>query len=156
MRSFIGSAHVPAEYEDYLAYTCLVLKGANMDDMKCEVEKLDWQVVAEEVRKEEATLVQEKKCRLPISPIPYLDDIAKAAQRLGYKVDLVRYQIVAYADRNNFCHSGIKSMIHHADFEILAQRIMENKRFLKIIFGLGHFYCLRRWQLVIEQHQPRV
>ena len=58
----------------------------------------------------------------------------KAAERLGYEVGLVRYQIIAYADRNNFCHSGLKNMIHHGDFQILAERIMEDKMSLKIIF----------------------
>ena len=43
---------------------------------------------------------------LPISPTSYLDNMTKAASRLGYDVGLVRYQILAYADRNNFCHSG--------------------------------------------------
>ena len=123
-----------AEYGDYLAYTCSALKTETMNDMIWKVEKLDWQAVAEEIKKEESTLAEERDRKLPISPTPYLDDMAKAAQRLGYEVDLVRYQIVAYADRNNFCHSGLKAMIHHGDFQILAERIMEDKRSLKAIF----------------------
>ena len=65
-----------------------------------------------------------------ISPTSYLDHVTKAAHRLGYDVDLVRCQIVAYADRYNFCHGGIKAMIHHGDLQILAERIMEDKRSL--------------------------
>ena len=79
-------------------------------------------------------MAEERQRGPPISPTPYLDDVAKAAHRLGYEVDLVRYQIVAYAERNNFCHSGIKAMIHHGDFQILAERIMEDKRSLEVIF----------------------
>ena len=123
-----------AEYGDYLAYTCSTLKSESMNDMIWKVEKLDWQAVAEEIRKEETTLAEERDRGLPISPTPYLDDVAKAAQRLDYDFDLVRYQIVAYADRNNFCHSGLKAMIHHGDFQILAERIMQDKRSLEVIF----------------------
>ena len=126
------------EYGDYLAYTRTALKADGMNDMKWKVEKLDWQAVAEEVKKEETTLAEEKRRRLPISPTPYLDDIAKAAERLGYEADLIRYQIVAYADRNNFCHSRIKAMIHHGDFQILAERLMEDKRSLRVIFRGRH------------------
>ena len=122
------------EYGDYLAYTWTALKGDDMNEMKWKIEKLDWQAVAEEIKKEEATLAEEKRRRLPISPTPYLDDIAEAAQRLGYEVNLVRYQIVAYADGNNFPHSGLKAMIHHGDFLDLAERIMEDKKSLKVIF----------------------
>ena len=122
------------EYGDYLAYPCTAFKGDNISDMKWKVDKLNWQAVAEKVKKEETTLAEEKRRRLPISPTPFSDDIAKAAQRLGYEVSMVRYQILAYADRNNFCHRGLKTMIHHGDFQILAERIMEDKMSLKIIF----------------------
>lgn len=47
---------------------------------------------------------------------------------------MVRYQIVAYSEMNSFCHSGIKAMIHHGDFQILAERIMQDKRSLEVIF----------------------
>ena len=123
-----------AKYGDYLIYTCSALKTEGMNDMIWKIEKLDWQAVAEKIKKEETTLAEERHRRLPISPTPYLDDVAKAAHRLGYEVDLVRYQIVAYAERNNFCHSGIKAMIHHGDFQTLAERMMEDKRCLEVIF----------------------
>lgn len=35
--------------------------------------------------------------RRPISPPPSLDDIAKATDRLGYEVDVIRYQFI-YSD----------------------------------------------------------
>ena len=63
-----------------LAYTCSVLKAGSMNDMIWKVEKLEWQAVAEEIRKEETTLTEERDRGLPISPTPYLDDVAKAAQ----------------------------------------------------------------------------
>ena len=123
-----------AEYGDYLAYICSALKAEGMNDMIWKVDKLDWQAVAEKIKKEENTLAEQRSRRLALSPTPYLDDIAKAAHRLGCEVDLVRYQIVAYADRNNFCHSGLKAMIQHGDFQELAERIMEDKRALGFIF----------------------
>lgn len=128
-----------AEYGDYLAYTCSALKANTMDDMIWKVEKLDWQAVAEKIKNEEATLEEEKLCKRvkspsPMSPTPYLNDIAKAADRLGYEVEVVRYQILAYAERNKFCHSGLKAMIEHGDFQHLAERIMEDKRALGYIY----------------------
>ena len=47
---------------------------------------------------------------------------------------MVRYQIIAYAERNNFCHSGIKAMAQNGDSQELAERIMEDKRALDVIF----------------------
>ena len=123
-----------AEYGDYLAYTCSALKTEGMNDLIWKMEKLDWQAVAEKIKKEETTLAEERDRGLLVSSTPYLDDVAKAADRLGYEVDLVRYQILAYAERNNFCHSGIKAMIHHGHFQILAERIMQDKMSLEVIF----------------------
>lgn len=123
-----------AEYGDYLAYACTALKGENLKDMIWKTEKLDWQAVAKRVLEEESTLAEEKLRHLAISPTPYLDDIAKAADRLGCESSMVRYQIIAYAERNNFCHSGIKAMAQNGDFQELAERIMEDKRALDVIF----------------------
>ncbi len=75
----------------------------------------DWQEVARPIEKDERTKAQQEARRLAISPTPYLDDITKAATRLGYDYSLVRYQILAYAEKNKFCHSGIKGMIDHAE-----------------------------------------
>ena len=41
--------------------TRTALKGENMNDMKWKVDKMDWQAVAEEVKKEEARLAEEKR-----------------------------------------------------------------------------------------------
>ena len=119
-----------------------------MNDMKWKMEKLDWQAVAEKVKNEEATLAEKKTRRLPISPTPYLDDIAKAAQRLGYDVGLIRYQIIVYANRNNFCHSGLKAMIQHGDFALLAERIMEDKGSLKMIFRERPSEQIEMWKII--------
>ena len=123
-----------AEYGEYLAYTCTTLNGDAMNDLAWKTEKLDWQAVAEEIKKEEATLEDEMRRSVPASPTPYLDETAKAAERLGHDKGLIRYQILAYADRNNFCHSGIKSMIQDGAFQQLAERIMEDKRALVYIY----------------------
>ena len=130
----MAELRMKAEYWDYLAYTCEALKMDKMNDMLWKIEKLDLQEVAERVKKEETTLAEEKSRRLAPSPTPYLDDIEKAAQKLGYDNSMVRYQILAYAERNHFCHSGIKAMMHHGDFDHLGTRILEDKRSLEIIF----------------------
>ena len=122
------------EYGDYLAYTCTTLNDDIMNDMVWKTEKLDWQAVAEKITDEEATIEDEKRRRVPTSPTPYLDEIAKAANGLGYQVDLIRYQILAYADRNKFCDSSLKVMIQDGNFQELAERIMEDKRALVNIY----------------------
>ena len=87
-----------AEYGDYLAYTCSAfIRTENMNDLVWKIDGLDWQEVVEEIMKEESTKAEEEARRLALSPTPYLDDIAKATSRLGYDVDLVRYQVLVYA-----------------------------------------------------------
>lgn len=149
----MGELRMKAEYGDYLAYTCSTLKAEGMEDMIWKIEKLDWQAVAERIREEEITKAEQKARRLAITPTPYLDDVVKAADRLGYDFDLVRYQILAYADRNNFCHSGLKAMIHHGDFQDLAERLMQDKRSLEIIFrGKPHAQIdMRRIIKIVEK-----
>ena len=130
----MAELRLKAEYGDYLAYTCTALKGEGMNDMIWKVEKLDWQAVGERIRAEEATRAERKERRLDPTPTPYLDDVAKAASRLGYEESLVRYQILAYAERNNFCHSGIKAMAQSGHFNQLGERILEDLRSLEVIF----------------------
>ena len=130
----MAELRMKVEYGDYLAYTCEALRGNNMNDMRWKLQKTDWQAVAKQINAEAKTKADQKSRRLPISPTPYLDDIAKAAARLGYDVDLVKYQILAYADRNNICHTGLKAMINHCDFGELAERIIEDLRSLEVIF----------------------
>ena len=124
------------EYGDYLylAYNCNALKGNDMEDMRWKIEKLDWQEVAEKIKKEENTLAEESARRLPLSKTPYLDSVKEAATRLGYDTGLVRYQIIAYAECNNFCHNGIKDLINHAEFAELAEKLVEDKRALGEIY----------------------
>ena len=130
----MGEIRMKAEYGDYLAYTCSALKGEGMDDMLWKIETLDWQEVADRIEKEESAKAEREARRLAIAPTPYLDNVSTAAARLGYDFDFVRYQIFAYADRNNFCHSGLKAMIHHGDFQDLAERLMHDKGSLEVIF----------------------
>ena len=69
-----------------------------------------------------------------LSPNPYLDGIAKAADRLKCEGAMIRYQIIAYAERNNFCHSGIKETVSNGYFQELVERIVEDLRSLDVIF----------------------
>ena len=95
---------------------------------------------------------------LELPPTPYINDIKKAALRLGYEFGLVRYQILAYAERNSLCHNGIKNMINYGDFMELAERIYEDKRSLEIIFrGRPHFDSdmTSNWSGIRSLHTPR-
>ena len=131
----MAELRMKAEYGDYLAYTCLALKDERMDDMIWKIEKLDWQEVAARIQAEEATRADDKLRRRSVpTPTPYLDNIAIAASRLEYEESLVRYQIIAYAERNNFCHSGVKAMAQNGYFEELGERILEDLRSLDVIF----------------------
>ena len=130
----MAELRMKAEYGDYLAYTCTALKGEGMSDMIWKIENFDWQAVATQVRAEIRTEELRKRQRLSPNPTPYLDDIAKAATRLGYDESLVRYQILAYADRNDFCHSGIKAMAQNGYFDVLGEKILEDLRSLEVIF----------------------
>lgn len=130
----MAELRLKVEYGDYLAYTCMALKGEGMSDLVWKVEKLDWQAVAERIRTEEEVQAERKGRRLSPTPTPYLDDVAKAASRLGYSESLVRYQILAYADRNNYCHSGIKAMAQYGDFYDLGERILEDLRAVEVVF----------------------
>ena len=79
-----------------------------------------------------------QRCRgLAPSPVLYLNDVQEAAIRIGIDFSLVRYQILAYPERNNSCHSGIKRMIDHGDLFPLAERTIEDKRSLELIFRQG-------------------
>ncbi|KAM0805153.1 hypothetical protein BDR22DRAFT_885225 [Usnea florida] len=130
----IAEIRMKAEYGDYLAYACANLKTECMCDLAWKIDRMDWQEVAERIEMEEATKAEQEARRIALSPTPYLDDVAKAAARLGHNFDLVRYQILAYAERNNFCHSGLKAMIDSGYFQELAERLVEDKKALGVIF----------------------
>ena len=87
-----------ADYGDYLAYTCAALESESMSGLIWKIDKYDWQEVARQIEKEERTKAQQEARRLAISPTPYLDEVTKAATRLGYDYSMVRYQILAYAE----------------------------------------------------------
>ena len=86
----MAELRLKAEYGDYLAYACNSLKGHKMADLRWKVEKLDWQVVRAMIRAEETTRAERKLRRLDPTPTPFLDDVAKAASRLGIEESLVR------------------------------------------------------------------
>ena len=130
----MAEIRMKAEYGDYLAYACADLKTECLNDLAWKIDRLDWQEVAERIEMEEATKAEQEARRIALSPTPYLDDVAKAAARLGHDFDLVRYQILAYAERNNFCHGGLKAMIDSGHFQELAERLVEDKKALGVIF----------------------
>ena len=105
-----------------------------MSDLVWKIGKCDWQEVALHIEKEEKLKAKQEARRVAVSPTPYLNDINTAATRLGYEYSLLRYQVLAYAERNSSCHSGIKGMIDHAEVQKLAERIVEDERSLGVIF----------------------
>ena len=111
---------------DCLAYICINPKGEATSDMIWKLGNWDWQGVASRMGAEEIIRVLRRRRRLSPTSTPYLDDIVKAASRLGYEESLVRYQILVYAERHDFCHSGIKAMIESGWFQDLGERIIED------------------------------
>ena len=86
----VAELRMKAEYGDYIAYTCSTKKREGMNDKGWKIDKLDWQAVAVGIKAEEIVRAEDKsRCRLVLSLTPYLDDIAKAANRLGYEESLV-------------------------------------------------------------------
>ncbi|KAL6713721.1 hypothetical protein ACLMJK_008213 [Lecanora helva] len=54
---------------------------------------------------------------------------------LKWKIEKLDWQdILAFADRNNFCHSGIKNMAEKGNFQELGEQILEDLRSLELIF----------------------
>ena len=150
----MAELRMKVEYGDYLSHTCSALKAENMCDLIWKVKKLDWQEVGRQVKKEETTRAEEQRRRLPLSPTPYLNDIAKAADRLGHGFAIVRYQILAYAERNDFCHSGVKNMIQNGEFQELAERIVIDKRAPEIIYrGRPHDQIEMRGMIKIVEKE---
>ncbi len=121
-------------YGDYLNYACKALKTEEMASMKWKVDKLNWQATAQRILEEEEKREEEARRTFPLSPTPYVDDVIKAAEKLGCEPRVVGFQILQYAERNNFCHSGISEMIDEARFRDLAETILEDKRAVNIIF----------------------
>ena len=88
----LAELRMKAEYGDYLPYACSTLKGNDMDDMIWKIQRLDWRAVAAKIREEEALGAKDTfHHHASHSPTPYLDDIAKAASRLGYEESLVKF-----------------------------------------------------------------
>ena len=85
-------------------------------------------------RAQRSILAERNAPRLSPAPTPYLDDVAKAATRLEHEESIIRYQILTYADRNNFHPSGIKAMAQNGDFDALGERILEDLRSLDVIY----------------------
>lgn len=66
--------------------------------------------------------------------IKWTDTIDEASKILGYEARIIRYQILAYADRNNACHNGIQSMVDRGHFNDLAIRTVEDRAALNAIY----------------------
>ncbi len=132
----MAELRMKVQYGDYLGYACKALKTEDMVTMKWKVDKLKWQATAERILEEEARREEEEGRRSkPLSPTPFVDDVIKAAEKLGCDPRMIRYQILQYAAQNNhFFHSGIGEMIEEARFRELADAIIEDKRALGVIF----------------------
>jgi len=132
----MAEIRMEVEYGDYLKEAYKALKTENMATMKWKVDKLNWQATAEKILEEEERRAEEEGRRIsPLSATPFVDDVIKAAEKLGCEPRLVRYQILRYAVRNNFCHSRISEMIDECDFRVLAENMVEDKRALGVIFS---------------------
>ena len=123
------------EYGDYLSLACRKLKDKRMDEMQWRVDRVDWTEAAQKIREEEEiALEEEQRHRTIKTPTPYLDSIREAAQILGLTEKAVRFQIVGFGERNDMCHSHLEAMILKGSFHTLAEKIVEDKKGLDIIY----------------------
>ncbi|KAL6714798.1 hypothetical protein ACLMJK_007058 [Lecanora helva] len=125
---------IKADYGDYLGVKLTPTRHKKMDDLRLRIERMDWQVVAERVQAEHAEVKDNEKKGIPPPPTPFLDDIAKAADRLGHDKGNVIYQILAYANKIDLGHSAVKAMVERGSVATLAERILEDLRSLDAIF----------------------
>lgn len=132
----MAELRMKAQYGDYLGYACEALKTEDMATMRWKVDRLNWQATAERILEEEDKREEEEGRRTkPLSPTPFVENVIKAAEKLGCDPRMIRYQILQYAARNNnLSHSGIGEMIEEARFRELADAIIEDKRALGVIF----------------------
>ena len=137
------------EYGDYLALACNRHKGEDMARMKWKIDKLNWQEMAIKMRKEEEVQKEERKRQLTEStPTPFIDDVCEAARILGCNSRFIRFHILEYAERNNFCHSGIEDMIDQGSFAELVETIYEDKKNLAMLFQGRPEKCSRMLETI--------
>lgn len=140
----LSELRIRVEYGDYLAMACTDLKklkrplGPNGEDNGYfGWKRVQWQQVASELLREEAEAREREQLGLPPDNnvvMKWTETIAEASKILGYEARIIRYQILAYAERNNVCHNGIQSMVNNAEFDDLAMQIVEDKAALNAIY----------------------
>ncbi len=137
----ITEIRLRTDYGDYLAVSLGDFTTNDYSDMlwKTPVRK-DWQEVARLLEKEEKVL-QKYKLKLVGSPLPIprprtrlLNDIETAAERRGVESKQLGYEITQYAERNSYCHSGVKRMIDECLWGELAERTCADKVTLNWVF----------------------
>ena len=125
-----------AQYGDYFAHVCgKEFKSEAMNDLKWKVEKKNWQEVSALLKKEEEKKSEEEWVQdTVLSPTPWLATVETAAARLEMDPALMTCMIHQYAERNNWCHSGITKMIDGARFNDLSHQLMQDKRHLAPLY----------------------
>ena len=129
------------EYGDYLAIACRKYRTNEMSDMMWKTHpEMDWQDVEAEMATEDRDMkewiqAQRRGSSAPAPPTPWLDDLARAAARLGMKKTDVRFEIASYAKRNSLVHSNVESLILEARFAELATHIVRDKENLNKLYG---------------------
>ncbi|KAL6716898.1 hypothetical protein ACLMJK_004810 [Lecanora helva] len=86
-----------ADYGGHLGITFPAPPIDQMDTIR-KINELDWYAIGTNIRAEEDAAKEQEARGHPRSSTPYLDAITKAAAELGWDEDLVKYQILAYAD----------------------------------------------------------
>ena len=140
----LSELRIRVEYSDYLAMACAdpkklkrPLGPKGKDNGYFGWKPIQWQQVASELQQEEAEAREREQLGLPPDNnivMKWTETIDEASRLLGYQARIIRYQILAYAERNNVCHNGIHSMVNNAEFDDLAMRITEDKAALNAIY----------------------
>ena len=158
------------EYGDYLAVNCATLKENRFQGYLWKNgmgKAFDWIKVAE-LLFEESTSMEEwakaPKGSKPKPPTPWLQDLERAALELGTSKDQLAFEIQYYAQRNQYCHRGIKHLLDDCDFQALAKRILADRKALRRLYidheddamnmrsALDRFQ--EKWFTVIDEGPP--
>ena len=66
--------------------------------------------------------------------MPVRMSIVRAASKLDFEDEQIKYEILTYADRNILCHFPISKMVEECHRHILAKRVCKDLKHLSLVF----------------------
>ena len=122
-------------------------------------ETIDWRTVAWKLSMEDDRARYERDHLLPHTEWidkPWTREVEKAARMVNCSAELVKFEIVTYAERNATCHSGLKDMIKKKEWTSLAQYIYQTRRILQTTYqDVKRANCKVDWTDALDQVQAK-